>query len=89
MRSRHWTNFLNLGQKKDSDLSNPVDKLLRVPRGLAEQGNKGQIAKGTREHEPVFGNAGTIEPLQVFLRGDSDGRSNKEKLWENVNTGDF
>ena len=30
-----------------------------------------------------------IEPLQVFLRGDSDGRSNKEKLWENVNTGDF
>ena len=52
------------------------------PRGFGKQGNIGKISKGTREHEPIFGNREqNFKKLQyenIF-----------ERVWEHWNIGQF
>ena len=40
--------------------------------GFGEQGTKGKVLEGTREHEPVLGHTGTTNPLQFSLKGHVD-----------------
>jgi len=52
------------------------------PRGFGEQGNIGKISKGTREHQPFFGNRGT--KFKKLQRG-----TNNKNVWEHGNIGQF